>query len=237
MSVDEEAPPLPQQWTGRLLRGRRVQLAALAAVALIAVLVWLLAFSSVFSARNVTVHGTSALSTNEVIAAARVPRGTPLLRLDTGAIRSRVLALADVADAQVSTSWPDSVLITVTERTPVGYVRQGSDYVLVDITGKGFHTMPAQPTGLPLLDFAAGQSSAAGAVAAVAAALPADVQAQVATISALDADSVVLVLTDQRTVRWGSAQRNADKVRVLAALLGQPGKTIDLTDPDMPYTQ
>ena len=75
------------------------------------------------------------------------------------------------------------------------------------------------------------------AVAAVPQTLPAALRAQVRSIQALDPTSITLVLRHGRVVRWGSAERNADKARILPVLLQRKGSTIDVTDPDQPFTR
>jgi cell division protein FtsQ len=220
--------------------GRRTAIAALVAIVLVALLVWLVGFSSVLGVKKVTVEGTDVLSTTQVVAAADITEGTPLLRLDTDAVRLRVMALPDVAAASVSTSWPNTVVIAVTERQPVGYVLEGSRYGLVDITGTHYRSVTTRPSRLPLLDLSTDDSTvarqSAAAVGDVASALPADLRVKVKTISALNPDAVDLALTDGRTVRWGSPERNAQKAGVLRALLARPATTIDITNPDLPYT-
>ena len=44
---------------------------------------------------------------------------------------------------------------------------------------------------------------------------------------------ISLELTDGRTVVWGDATDNDDKAIVATALLGQPGKTIDVSAPNV----
>jgi len=54
---------------------------------------------------------------------------------------------------------------------------------------------------------------------------------QVAPASVLD---VRLILARGRTVLWGAPDDLAHKGAVLAALLSQPGKTYDVSSPDLP---
>jgi len=223
---------------------QRLAIAAGSVVIVVALLVWLLAFSPVFGVHSVKITGLHALSKDEVSAAADVPHNRPLLRLDTNAVRTRVAALPQVESVSVSTSWPNSVTIAITEREPVGYVSSGAGFGLVDKTGKQYATVRARPTTYPHLQLAPGDDAQAratdAAVAAVATSLPSALRAKVASISALDVNSVELALDDGRSVRWGSADRTDDKARVLAALLNQKAVrnagTIDVTDPDLPYT-
>jgi cell division protein FtsQ len=221
-------PPIPH---------RRLILGAGAAVLLAAVIVWLLAFSSVFAARNVTVRGVHQLSAAQVRHAAAIDPGTPLLRLNSGAVAHRVQRLPDVAAARVSTSFPSTVVITVTERTPVGYVHADGGYTLVDTTGLQYRTVHAKPGNLPLFVVPKGADSrtTGGAVARVAAALPKSLLHRVTSIQALDPDAITLLLTDNRIVRWGSAAHSAQKARILPTLLRQHGTQFDVTNPDLPF--
>jgi cell division protein FtsQ len=219
---------------------RRTVLILVAATVLVAVLVvWLVAFSSVFGVRTVDVRGVRTLTAAQVRTAADIGHGTPLLRLDTAAITSRVERLADVESAQVSTSFPSTVIITVTERAPVGWVRTGGKDLLVDRTGDQYRTVTTVPAGLPKFVVPAGTSArtTGGAVATVAAALPAALRKEVTSIEALDPDAITLVLTHGRVVRWGNARRSADKARLLPALLKHDTTQIDVTDPDQPFTR
>jgi cell division protein FtsQ len=225
----------PRRWRQRTV----VLLVCAATVVVAAGLTWLLAFSSVFGAGTVQVRGTHVLSAGTVRRTADVAAGTPLLRLDTAAITRRVERLPDVASAQVSTSFPTTVVITVVERRPVGYLRSGGHDVLVDRTGAAYRASTTPPAGAPRFVVAGGAAArpTRRAVATVAAALPATLRAQVRSVQALDPSSVTLVLRDDRIVRWGSTSRTADKARILPLLLKHRSTQIDVTDPDLPFTR
>lgn len=230
--TDDDDPPRPNR--------RRTALAVVGATVVVAVVAtWLVAFSSVFGAGSVEVRGTHLLTAAQVRDAAHISSGTPLVRIDTVAVSRRVEKLAEVASAQVSTSFPSTVVITVTERQPVGYVRSSSRTLLVDRTGAQYRAVAAVPKRLPKFVIPAGPDARASgeAVAAVAAALPAAVRAQVRSVEALNPSAITLVLTRGRVVQWGSAARTADKARLLPVLLGNGSSQIDVTDPDQPFTR
>ena len=114
----------------------RTRFFALAGVAVIAGVAWLLLGDRVFVVRSVTVTGTHLVSTSQVIAAADVPLGTPLSRVNAGAVTRRVETIRQVASATVTVDWPDHVAIAVTERVPVMAVRMADGgYDLVDPSG------------------------------------------------------------------------------------------------------
>jgi cell division protein FtsQ len=197
---------------------------------MVAVLGWVIGFSSLLGVGSVQVKGTRLLSAQQVRTAAGVKAGTPLIRLNTDVIRNRVEKLPEVRSVRISTSYPSTVTIAVTERVAVGYRSYGSRAQLIDADNVGFRTVRSAPAGLPNLG---GQDDAtSAAIATVAASLPATTARRVDSISAQSLESVTLTLTDGRTVLWGGTDRNADKARLVAALFGQPGKYFDVSDPD-----
>jgi cell division protein FtsQ len=60
---------------------------------------------------------------------------------------------------------------------------------------------------------------------------------RLAVIQADDPAGITLRLRDQRIVRWGSADRSADKARILVTLLRRPGTLFDVSNPDLVYTR
>jgi cell division protein FtsQ len=181
------------------------------------------------------VEGVHLLSVARVRATADISHGAPLVRLDTGAVARRVESIPEVSSAHVSVSYPSTVVITVDERVAVGYLAAGKSAILVDRTGAQFRTVSVAPHALPRFDLPVRPPGAAAgrAVATVAGSLTASVRAKLASIKATDPLSITLQLADGRTVRWGSAERCADKARVLPALLSRPGTSFDVSDPDV----
>lgn len=211
----------------RLLR--RTSIVALALVPL-CLLSWLLLSSPLLSVRRVEVVGAARLTPEAVRAAADVRTGTPLARVDTAGVRSRVAALAPVARVRVVRAWPGTLQVRLTERTAVAAMRQDDgSWVLVDRTGARFGPSPQPPAGLPQLQAAAQQPAGPGVE--VLAELPAALRDQVAAVRVPSPSSVVLVLRDGRTVVWGPPGESRNKAAVVAALLPRPGRTIDVTSP------
>ncbi|HJQ01616.1 MAG TPA: FtsQ-type POTRA domain-containing protein [Jatrophihabitans sp.] len=215
--------------------GRWRWLIAGCALALVlGVTTWLVGFSSVLGVRTVTVTGAKFLTPAQVEAAADIRAGSPLSRLDTAAVRARVAALPEVRTVSVRTSYPSTVLIRITERVAVGYRAVANGAGLVDADDVQFRTQSRPPVGLPQLATtgpAASDRELTAAVATVAGALPAALARRVSLVSAADAESVTLRLFDGRIVFWGGTDRAADKARLMTALLRQPGRYYDISDP------
>jgi cell division protein FtsQ len=202
-----------------------------AAALVLALLVWLVAFTSVLGVRSVKVVGARTLTAEQVRAAAGIRTGAPLARLDLDAVSSRLSAVGPIRAVTVSRSYPATVTIRITERTAVGYRPvDGGRVLLVDRDNVAFRSVKTTPAGLPRL-LVTGSQAASAAAALVAGTLPASISKTLGSISAPSEESITLTLRDGRTVLWGGVDRSADKARLLSVLLGQPGRYFDLSDP------
>src|SRR6266568_4547861 len=106
----------------------------LAAAALVAGVAWALLGSSFLVVRSVRVTG-SAVPRARALGAAGVRLGTPLIRIDTGAVARRVERIRQVQSATVTRSWPDAIVIWTKRRTAVFAVPAHRGYDLVDSYG------------------------------------------------------------------------------------------------------
>lgn len=189
-------------------------------------------FTSAFGARSVDVIGAKDLTPDEVRAAAAIEPGSPLLVLDTEEIADRVRQLPRVGSVEVRRSFPATIEIEVTERTPVAVVIGPDGAHLLDGGGTDYSVHKAAPPGLPILEAANEQS--ARAATTVLAALPSPLSGQIAAVSAQSPGNIRLTLTDGRLIKWGNPEHSQRKAAVLGPLLTRPGKTYDVTAPDFP---
>jgi cell division protein FtsQ len=238
-TVSRRTAPDDEDKVSRGWSRRTILIVVAALVVLAVVATWVIAFSPVFGVRTVSVRGEKAVAEQQIVTTADIAHGTPLVRLDTAAVARRVESIDGIFSARVTTSFPSTVVISVVERSPVGVVKRDSKYVLVDRTGDQYRTVDSRPAHLPLFVVPAGTDArtTGGAVATVASALSDKIRAKVASIQALDADAVTLLLTDGRVVRWGSAEQSVEKARILPILLQQRGQQFDVTDPTRPFAR
>ena len=192
-------------------------------------------FTPLLGVRSVEVLGTKDLTQKQVLDAAAVPSGAPMLTIDLAAIRDRVSGLNRVASVNVSRSWPATVRIDVAERVAVGVIKESDGAHLVDHTAKDFATVPSEPAGLPELELphAAPTDPTAVAVVQVLMAVPDKIRAEVLSVSAKSPNSVTLALSAGRQVRWGGVEDSARKAGVLTALMTQRGKVYDVSSPQL----
>jgi cell division protein FtsQ len=225
--------------TKKLGRGTVRGLKALMWSALISVIVvglgLLLYFTPIMSARDIVVVGLGAVPQEEVISAVAVPPGTPLLQVNTDAVAERVAAIRRVASVRVQREYPSTLRVTVVERVPVVVKDYPDGPHLFDRDGVDFALGPPPP-GVPYLDTKNPGPDDAPTRAAlqVMTSLRPEVAAQVARVDAPSVAGITLQLTDGRQVVWGTTDRTEEKALKLGALLTQPGRTYDVSSPDLP---
>jgi cell division protein FtsQ len=227
------APPAAAPAPVRGATRGRARLAAGIAALLLGALGWVVGFTGVLGVRTVAVTGARALATDDIRAAARVDRGEPLARVDTGAVADRVRSLAGVSRVAVTRSWPSTLRIAVTERIGLAVLPRDGATWLIDADGVVFQRLTVRPKGLPRLAVAAPGPGDRATIAALDAltVLPAGIARQVLVVTARTPDSVALTLTGGRTVVWGGDDDAAAKARVLPALLTRPGTVYDVSTP------
>ena len=227
-------------WARRWLRVRPL-LAVVTALGLVVAAGWVVLASPLLAVDRVLVRtaGAGAVDPAAVKRLAAVPLGRPLARVDLGAIGARVREIPGVASVHVSRSWPSTVVVAVTARTPVAAVADGpTAYRIVDREGVSFQSVRTMPRGLPLITPGSADPNASlHAAVDVVGALPAALRLRVSTVAAPTAEDVTLTLRAGQVVVWGGVARSARKAVVLAALLRYPAHVYDVSAPDAPTTR
>jgi cell division protein FtsQ len=220
---------------GRPRRTHRRVLFGLLGAGLLAAVVWALLGTSLVGVREVEVNGVAVTTPQAVRDAAAVRLGTSLLRLDTGAIAARVGALPPVAHVDVRRSFPHTLVITVTERTPAAVVPAADGYAVLAADGVVYQHVTAPPAGVPVvrLETPGPTDPATRAALRVVAALTPELRAALAEIRAPTPYGISLALLDGRTIVWGDAEASDRKAAVATVLLAEDATTIDVSVPDI----
>jgi cell division protein FtsQ len=228
----------PGQQSRRRHNRWKVAFFLLAAIGIVAAVAWALLGSRFLVVRSIEVTGTHLVPKSEVLAAAQIPKGLPLARVNTAAVARRVERITQVESARVTRQWPDRILITVQERTPALAIRAGSGFDLVDAFGVVVRHVAKQPRGMPLFTPTGPVLGNPGVRAAVAVLgeLPAPIARRVRSVTAATADSVILHLAGRITVNWGGSGQPAQKGRELTILLRTHARYYDLSAPGTAVT-
>lgn len=196
------------------------------------VAVWLVWFSSVLAVKAVRVTGVDEALQQQVIAAAPVPMGEPIAKVDTAAIGSAVQgALPWIASVDVRRGYPNDIVIAVTPRVAVA---QSTDGQAIDAAGIAYQS----PTALPkkLLTIEGTDPDALGTAVRIYRQLPPEISQKIASLTAKSRDDVTFTLGSGAVVRWGNDQKGDQKIAVLTALLPRRARMYDVSAPELPTT-
>ena len=214
--------------------------AVLVAVTVVAVLVWVLGWSSILGVSKVEVSGATGAEASAVAELVDVPIGTPLARVDTDAAAARVRERITVAEVSVRRAWPSTLAVDIVLRTPAIVVRNPQGQLeVVDAEGVSFGVVKAAPKGVPVVKAVGAKGATREALQSALAllnALPSDLSSQVSGITVSSANLVTFTL-GKRTVVWGSGADSERKVAILTALLPTKAKVIDVSAPETPVTR
>lgn len=231
----------------RSRRPRRSVIVASIVVVLAALggLSWVVLHSRYFAVTTVTVRGERHEAARAVIDAAGLATSPPMISVDPSSIEAALEArFAWIATVRVTQSWPHTVSIEITERTPVAVIDVGhATWELVDRTGRVLGA-PAPRQVLPRLEVAGAtpSSTATATVAAteraglaVAATLPVAFASQVAVITVDAQGSVSLRLTTPLTFVLGPPSELSQKYEDIAAVIDHAtvheGDVVDVSVP------
>ena len=218
---------------------RKVIIAGLVLVVLVAAIAWVAWYSPWLAVSNVEVTVSDApevagpLTVDEVTAAAGIPPGTPMLRVDPAAIEARIAALPLVRSVHVDRAWPTTLRIDVRRRVPVAVTSSGAGYELVDRDGVVLRTVDGPVDGIPSV---AAVGEGLPAAIEVAHDLPGWLAPKVEVIKASTRNDVTLTLRNGATVLWGSAEEGKLKGEVLRSLLRTDASRYDVSAPGVPTT-
>jgi len=206
-------------------RARRRRIAWLISALVVLSVIGLLAaavFSPLLALRHIRVEGTSRRDSAQLERAVDGQLGTPLALVDSSRITRELAPFSLIRSYSTEIVPPDTMVIHVVERTPVGVLQTDGRFQLVDPAGVPVAESQSRPAGVPLIQLPAGKgvsSAAFRAMTEVLLALPPALLARVDTVSATTPDDVRFVLQGgTQTVVWGTADDSAAKAQTLGAM-------------------
>ena len=264
VSVAENGPPEPdpagaerppQESLSRARSPWRTAFLVVAVVGLVVGIGWALLGPKLLVVRSIVVNGTHLVPASQVRATAAISPKLPMIRVNTRAVARRVEGITQVRSATVSKSWPDRIVITVHERTPVLAVRvqeaqgvqgaegtQEASYDLIDPAGVVVRSARTRPAGMPVFQATVAPGSLRGnpGVAAAVTVLhevPASLARTVAAVAAPSAQSVKLGLSNGITIVWGDTSEAREKAAELTILMRTHARYYDVSAPGTAVTR
>ncbi|MFE6733225.1 FtsQ-type POTRA domain-containing protein [Microbacterium sp. NPDC057650] len=226
-----------RRFTSRSRRRRTIWIASISLVALVVVGTFVAAYSPLFAVEDISVEGARTLDPQAVEQALSGEIGKPLALVDDSAVKSALMAFPLIETYALEVHPPHGLTVRIVERTPIGVLRSGAGYTLVDAAGVALATTDTRPEGQPLLAITGGAGTPAFESAGlVVRSLPAEVRAVLTDVRAATPDSVTLILKGGKTILWGSAEDSSAKSVILSKLMAKNPKsrTFDVSSPTVP---
>ena len=218
-----------RRFTRRVRSRRTIWLSVAGVVVALGIVLAIAVFSPILALRTITVEGTSRIDKAEVLKAVDGQLGTPLALIDSARLERDLSGFSLIRSYVTETVPPNTIIIHIEEREPVGVVQNGDSFDLVDPAGIAVQSTTERPVDVPLIVVEGGKTDGAAFDSAVEVllALPPTMLALVDTITASTQDDVRFVMRGVgQSVVWGSADRSAYKARVLTALVAKTTKSV-----------
>lgn len=205
----------------------------------IAVLGYLLGWSSLLEVRTIEVtgiEGARTLNEKRVIKASGIRVGDRLARVSTGSVARALGKYPEIARVEINRKPLHAVEIGVTLRSiDVAIATTKGRFLLGDSTGVTFVEVSKAPRGIPVIT---GDRRFLKDGLDIYYSLPKKIKTRVDTIALPSNASIAFSLRGGLTILWGSATDLEAKLTVLAALLEAPenkrARFIDIATPLTP---
>jgi cell division septal protein FtsQ len=217
-----------------------VALWVIAIVAIFSGLIYLFAWSNVFTVKEIKISGAPTETARElVLETSQISLGQKLARIEPRSVDNRLSSLGWVKEITINRDWiSGKVSLAIEPRTPKAYYKGKT----LDDTGAIFELPGFDGGDLP-------QVSAPTPELGIQAVelfrqLPSDFREAVISLTAVNEANFLLAVNYKGrslSVKWGSSDENALKVQVFKELLKQPEnkriKRVDLSAPHAPIVK
>jgi len=215
-------------------------LLVVSSVLCLAGLAYLTVMSPILDVDRITITGEQHVNPLQIRSAAGVHRGDHLVLLDASAVAHRIERIPWVRAAKVERDLPGTLEITVTEYTPVAYVRVTGAVLLVAASGHVIARATGAPAGTVEIRGvrnapAPGDTLEPSDAANVVPSLPPALAQQVGAVD-VSGGGLALEMRGGGEIRLGNssdlAAKAASAQAVLVRLAGTPYAYIDVSTPD-----
>jgi len=188
----------------------------------------LLTLSPALSLQTVVIEGAERLEPGDIAEALNPLQGEPLARVSTERVGAALAPITLIQAFETRIVPPGTLVVTISERKPIGAVSSNSAYTVVDAAGVELWDTPAPPSGLPLILVAAdAESPSFISISRVLLALPEELLTQVEGVTATTLDDVRFTIRGaSHEVVWGSSDRVREKPECSQQLFERPVRTL-----------
>jgi cell division protein FtsQ len=231
-------------------RSRTSRIAVLGSLLFISLgaLLWVYTATGVLNIKSVEVKGNEKLDEAYLRTLSGITQQNHLLKLDVGAVERALLSEPYVAAVEVSRSFPNKVVLEITERRPLAFILQNEGYNLVDGEGMVLETVEDRPQGLVeirdldlalLIPGSVVSDRDFAVVNSLLASLPPSLQEMTATAGYIDGEGLYIESGETIVIYGDESEltyKNTIALLALANLMDRYGTVeyIDVSFPDNP---
>jgi len=191
-------------------------------------------YSNLLIVKTIEVRGAKEVPVQVITKTANVNLNTQLFRVPITSVAERLSTISQIGRADVRRGWPSTLVIEISERSPVALTDMAAGRFLVDQSG--FPYLPAPvAANFPLISGPDDRSRAASIL--VWQSFPDWLKAEITITNAENPNSIWLMMTSGRKVLWGSVDKSQDKSAVLKVLRRMAGSTYDVSIPEFPVVK
>jgi cell division protein FtsQ len=242
--IFERLSPEAARFRAYSRRRRAILLSVISSFTALVLLMLASMYTPMLAVETIRITGTDRLKVAELQAALKSQLGTPLPMVSSDKIAEELKPFALIESYSITSRPPHSLVIRITERSPIAIVSVGGTEYLYDPAGVKIGKASSSDE-YPTININGDPASSAEYALAidVLLALPASLLPRVYSIDAKTKDNVTMELrgnAGQRIV-WGDSSRSALKSKVLAALIRNYKKsdrvTFDVSSPTAPVVR
>lgn len=197
-----------------------------------------ISLSPLFTLKTIEVKGRSSVA-EKVIAGAAVDQvGVPLALIDFESIRQRLTSVVKIQSFSTEIQPPDTLVIRVIERTPIGAIAVNGGWEVVDSAGVVIDSVKNAPTSIPELRVFGVDDPQFQNITQTLLLIPSDLRKRIGIIAAESRDSIRFTLRDLACeVVWGSIEGSQLKAIMLSRAIDELAKesgsyVIDVSAPE-----
>jgi len=213
---------------------RRIIFAVLVISAITSTLLYIGWYSNLLIVKNIEIRGANEVPVQLISETAQVSLNTQLLRVPTTTVVERLKTITQIGRAEVRRGWPSTLVIEISERTPIALTDIPEGRFLVDETGFPYLPAPAE-ANLPLVSGPDDASRASSVL--VWQSFPDWLKAEVVITNTDNPNSIWFTLTSGRKVIWGDLTKAEEKSAVLKVLRRMAGSIYDVSTPEVPVVK
>ncbi|MDR2999015.1 MAG: FtsQ-type POTRA domain-containing protein, partial [Microbacterium sp.] len=124
-----------RRFTSRARRRRTIWITSISVVVLVVVGTFAAAYSPLFAVEDISVVGAKTIDPQKVEQALSGEVGRPLALVDDSAVKSALMAFPLIETYALEVHPPHGLTVRIVERTPIGVLKSGAGFTLVDAAG------------------------------------------------------------------------------------------------------